>query len=141
SLSEARTLRQRIDTMLDSFVAWRKLFGPVRSAGSADLVLLVAVIQEAARTVQRRYLRSKFHVILLDGNDNDRVRSIDRGLQTAGISVHRETEAIPDFRANWRQYVLSEYDLHPNARQLERLADYVANAILGGDIDLEQSMR
>jgi len=141
-LSVLGTIDQRIKGALDEFLTWQKLFGGAREAGSADLTLLTAVIREAARTAQERYPRSKFHVLLWDGSDNERVRAIESGLHAAGTPVHRETKAIPDFRANWRQYVLSEYDLHPNPRQLERLADYVARSILGGDdADAQQSLR
>jgi len=125
------TLPSWITTGFDSFLAWQKVFGRAREAGPAHVALLIAVIREAAGITRERYPGSKFDVILWDGNESERVHAIERGLQAGGIEVHRETTAIPDFRVNWRQYVLSEYDMHPNPLQLDRLARYVAVAILG----------
>jgi hypothetical protein len=124
-------MRQWGKGIFDSFLTGQKLFGRKREAGPADLTLLIAVIREAARVAKSRYPGSHFDVILWDGDDNERVRSIESGLQLDGIPVHRETKAIPDLRANWRQYVISEHDLHPNPHTLELLADYVMHSILG----------
>jgi hypothetical protein len=125
---------QQIARPLDNFRTWQKLFGRARKADPADLSLLIAVIREAARTAQERYPYSEFHVMLWDGSDNERVRAIESGLQSGEtMKVHRETKAIPDFRSNWRRYVLSEYDLHPNPHQHELLADYITQVILGSD--------
>jgi len=116
--------------LTDNFQAWQRLFGRNRSAKSADLDLLIAIIAEAARVTRKRYPESRFHMILWDGSDNDRVNAIERGSTAAGVMVHRLTRAIPDFRANHMNYVLSEHDLHPNARQHELLARYIAQSIL-----------
>jgi hypothetical protein len=129
NLTAHPTISQLIQVVLENSLLWQKLFGHTREA--ANLTLLIAIIREAARTTKARYAESHFDVILWDGNDSERVRAIESGLQAAGTAVHRETKAIPDFRSNWRQYVLSEYDMHPNARQLELLADYVVPTILG----------
>jgi uncharacterized protein Usg len=126
---------QRIEGAFDSFLTWQKLFGRLREAGPADLALLIAIIREAAQTAHVRYRGSHFDVILWDGSETERVRSIESSLQAGGIPVHRITKAIPDFRANWRQYVLSEYDLHPNPHQLDLLADYVTHTILDARVE------
>jgi hypothetical protein len=121
---------QWLGERLETFHTWQKLFGRDRPAGADALPLAVAIISEAARTCRQRYPQSAFDVILWDGNDGERVRGLEAGLTAAGIPVHRITRAIPDFRTNWQAYVISEHDLHPNARQHELLADYVASNIL-----------
>lgn len=124
------TMPQWAQKGLDGFLAWQTFFGRLRQAGPKDLALLIAIVRQAARTAKQRHPGSEFDVILWDGSDNDRVRSIESGLAGAGIPVHRLTSAIPDFRTHWQEYVLSMHDLHPNALQHERVADYVITNIL-----------
>ena len=124
--TEPRWLQEKFDR----FLTWQKFFGRGRKGGPRELALLIAIIRQSARTAKARYPGSKFDVVLWDGSDNERVRAIEAELTASDIPVHRITAAIPDFRANWRQYVLSEHDLHPNPRQHEKLAEYVALHIL-----------
>jgi hypothetical protein len=121
---------QRLGAALDSFHTWQKLFGRDRQASADALPLAIAIVNEAAGFSRQRYPQSSFDVILWDGNDGERVRGLEAGLTAAGIPVHRITRAIPDFRNNWRAYVISEHDLHPNARQHELLANLVVGEIL-----------
>jgi hypothetical protein len=44
--------------------------------------------------------------------------------------LHLLTTAIPDFPQNWKDYVISPHDLHPNRRLHDRLADYIVARIL-----------
>jgi hypothetical protein len=117
--------------LLNDFRAWQKMFGRARKARAADLDLLVAIIAQAERMTRERYPESRFDVLLWDGSDNDRILKIESGLKAAGVTVLRETNAIPDLRTNYINYVISEHDLHPNARQNDLLADYITQSILG----------
>jgi hypothetical protein len=98
-----------------------------------DLALMTAVICEAARLSREQQPKSEFHVILWDGAETERVVEIERELRASGIPVHRITEAISDFRTNSRDYVLNKYDLHPNPRQHEMIANYIVSHILQKD--------
>ena len=69
-------------------------------------------------------------MIVWDAGYFERARSIEQRLASAGVQTHRMTAATPDFVANWRDYVINSHDLHPNAKQHDRLADYVVSKIL-----------
>jgi hypothetical protein len=114
---------------LEDSLTWQKLF-LASHAGPESLELMIAVILEAAKTAKARYPGSEFHVLLRDSNDGERVGTIERTLLESGVPVHRETTAIPDFRAGWRKYVLSEHDLHPNPTELELVAGFITTKIL-----------
>jgi hypothetical protein len=115
---------------LRSSLTWGRLFGHRRNPNSADLSLYLGVVRESARIATERYKGAKFDVILWDGRVDDRLDLIDGKLRAAGIPVHRVTSAIPNFRADWKQYILSVHDPHPNPLQHERLADYIVSRVL-----------
>jgi hypothetical protein len=120
------SMRSLLHSWMDRFVVWEMFTG---RAGDAELDLLIRIIRKAASLSREQYMDSEFHVILWDGSNNHRVLAIEGGIAN-NIPVHRITTAIPDFRVNWREYVLSVHDLHPNVRQLGLLADYITSSIL-----------
>jgi hypothetical protein len=119
---------------LDRCYTWQQFFGRTRNPNEADLALLIGVVQEAERFTRARYPDSEFHVILWDVGEDPRERRIATALAKAKIPVHLLSSAIPDFAADWKQYVLSPYDLHPNPLLHERLAEYVVRRVLVSNV-------
>jgi hypothetical protein len=115
---------------LRSSLTWQKLFGSQRNPDPADLALLLAVIHESARLVKEQYEGAEFDVILWDGRIDPRLDLIEADLRGTGIPVFRLTSAIPNYPRDWRSYVLSTHDLHPNSVQDELLADYIVSHVL-----------
>jgi hypothetical protein len=119
-----------VQKAIGSYHTWQKLFGNERQPDNADLELFLAVIRKAAHIIHQRYPKSQFDVILWDARNDQRIAVIENNLLAAKIPVYLLTSAIPDFLANWRHYVLSAHDLHPNATAHKLIADYVVSHIL-----------
>ncbi len=120
-----------IRDLLHSSAIWQRFFGSGKGIDSADISLLVAVINQSARTARERYPGSTFEVILWDGGDKSQVEQIERGLKTDGIREQRMTGVVPDFYAHSDRYVLSPHDLHPNATFHRIMADFISAEVLG----------
>jgi hypothetical protein len=115
---------------LNSFYTWQRLFGRLRNPSAADLDLLVAVIRDSARLSRQLYPNSTFHVILWDGRADPRLNVIQARLAEAGVPIISVSKAIAGYGADWPRYVISPYDLHPNALQYERLADHILTQVV-----------
>jgi hypothetical protein len=117
-----------IDSALEHSFIWQRSFGTSRAVVAADVELFVAVVVAAARVSKERYPNSTFNVILWDADP--RFALLEEKLRAAGVSVRRETSAIPDLTTNHFRYRLSIHDWHPNALQDELLADYIVHHVL-----------
>jgi hypothetical protein len=117
---------------LDGFYTWQRLFGRLRDPSAADLELFVGIIRDSERLTQHLYPGSKFHVILWDGRSDPRLAVIQARLTEAGVSIIKVSAAIANYRTDWPSFVLSPYDLHPNALQYAKLADYIATLLEEG---------
>jgi hypothetical protein len=118
-----------VDLALSSFFTWQRFFGWGRDPGPEDLHLFLSVVRTSAQVANMEYPDSQFEVLLGDGMD-EQLAAMEKGLKSAGIRVHRISDAIPDLRANWVHYILSIHDTHPNALQHERIADYLVHDLL-----------
>ncbi len=115
--------------ILDGSQIWQKLFVRPRGPEPHDISLLVAVIAQSARTIRQRFPDSVFEVIMWDVGDADKVRAIESGLAARGVHVRPMTSMVPDFNANWKEYVLSEHDRHPNKRFHRLMAEQIAKEL------------
>jgi hypothetical protein len=116
---------------LDRSFTWQRFFGNARGVTAADVRLFTAIMQESAITLRKLYPDSRFSVILRDAAAEVHFPpSLESELRAYGVSVHRLTQAIPDFNANHTRYRISSYDPHPNVIQHELLADYIVRHVL-----------
>ena len=89
------------------------------------------MVHASARLAKQRYPHSYFHVLLWDGDADERLAIIEQQFKSAGILTHRISEGIPDLGAKKRRYALSIHDPHPNPLQHERIANYLVREVLG----------
>jgi hypothetical protein len=101
-------------------VKWRRL--------PADVALFTAVVSRARDLIERRD-GARFLVVLWD--DSGRSRELIRELDQKKITVYRVTEIIPDLKTDRSKYVISPFDLHPNATANRLIGEYLARAIGG----------
>jgi len=122
-----------VQLALDKFFTWQRFFGRARDPNSTDLQLFLAVVRSSVHLAQRRYPNSDFYVLLWDGRIDERLAVIEKELRSAGISVRRVSEAIPDLTPHWTHYILSVQDPHPNVLQNELIANYLVHDVLTSD--------
>jgi len=84
------TLPVWVTHTLERSSAWRKLFGSERRTTSADLDLLIAIINSSKEAALERYPGAQFDVIVWDGWDVERARAIEaggsNGIRNGGLS-------------------------------------------------------
>ena len=104
----------------------------VRRVTDNDIELFLAIVKASERILRQKFPGCQFHVILWSIEPPvDTYRKVRDGLQAAGFQVHLVDDILPDYISNPRQYEISEYDRHPNARANDMIAGYVTRRILG----------
>ena len=93
-----------------------------------DARLMVELVEASRREVANRFPECDFHVLFWDAKQSG--RRIARGLRERGIPVHPVEDFVPGLAQDEASYTLSRYDLHPNARLHERVAEYVSREII-----------
>lgn len=109
---------------------WQYFFGREQKARAEDVPLLIGVINQSARITRERFPGSVFNVILWDGVDKEKTDTIANGLIAGGVHVIPMTSIVKGYYDHWRDYVLSEYDRHPNAAFDRELADFIVDQVL-----------
>jgi hypothetical protein len=100
--------------------------------GPKDLDLFAAVVDRSREEAAARFPHASFHVLFWDiGFSSEWTSKIMTRFSRPGITIHRLSEAIPDYRMPFdSRYVLSTRDAHPSPAAYARIADYVVNEIL-----------
>lgn len=108
---------------------WRFIEAHLRWRRSpADVALFIAVVSRVRDLVEQRY-GARFVVVLWDNSGGS--RELIQEMTRKKITVYRVTEIIPDLKTDRAKYVISPFDMHPNATANRLIGEYLARATGG----------
>jgi hypothetical protein len=111
-----------------------------RSVTPRLLERLVAIVKKARVVSRERYPGSQFAVIFWDvtplGQRYD--ESIKANLTNSDVDYFLVSEIIPDIIPNEPQYILHEFDTHPNQLAHDKIADFLASHVIVREMDGER---
>jgi hypothetical protein len=121
-------LPPRVMQQLEGSLIVQRLLDRPGAIGAADVRRFVAIVAAARRLVETRYPGARFDVLQW-GEGEALAPMAWAGLEKAGIRLHRYREILGDGADHPERYVLSPYDLHPNALGHQVIADYVVRLL------------
>ncbi|NPU84366.1 MAG: hypothetical protein HPY65_07740 [Syntrophaceae bacterium] len=92
--------------------------------GGGDIDLTVKIVARSRDLVKQKWPDARF-VVLYWPVDSETSTRLEEGFRRAGMTVHRVTEAIPDWRLLHVKYSIP-HDGHPNALAHNMIAEYLA---------------
>ena len=107
-----------------------------KSVKKSDINLFVEIVDRSRKIFLSLYPGSKFYVIYWDVIFNDsKIEEINNAVlkefRVKGIRVYLISEILKDYKDKKLEYSISQYDLHPNKKAYQIIADYVVANILG----------
>jgi len=99
-----------------------------------DIQLLVGILKTTRHHFKSLYPNGEFHIIFWNvrGNPLNDKRVLE-GLKKEHFKIHLITSILVDFNKDMKQYLMSQYDDHPNQMAYQTMARYVVDKILSKD--------
>jgi len=124
-----RFRRQSAKSAIYRFIAQRR-----RPVTAEDIQLYFAIVRRFRDLLVATYPDIRLEVLLwrVEPDEEPLYRQLPAGFASLNIPVHRVEQALPGYTdgPHSLEYVLSPFDLHPNARANRLLAGYVLSSLL-----------
>lgn len=101
-----------------------------RPTAGGDLDLFTAVVGVARDEVEHRYPGCRFQMVFWDDPIDDLTSSIIDRMEVMGITLHRVSEILPDWKNKPEKYWLHPRDPHPNAWANALIARYLRQIVV-----------
>lgn len=95
-----------------------------------DIKLFVEIIGQSQKLLKEQYPKMEFHVIYWDNKTEKFNDMFIDGLKNKDVRLHLMSRIIPDYSIHESQYVISQYDKHPNPLAHQRIAQYIVDKII-----------